>query len=104
MTVEESSDSKIVYAVMDIDIKDPAEFKRYAEGYKWTMEKYGGKALVRGGRFEMIEGDWAPERLVIQQWPSVERFKEWYNSEEYAPWKELRQKSAVANIILIEGT
>ena len=51
----------------------------------------------------MIEGDWAPERLVIQQWPSVERFKEWYNSEEYAPWKELRHKSAVANIILIEG-
>jgi|ERR1044072_5780332 uncharacterized protein (DUF1330 family) len=103
MAVEESSDSKIVYSIIDIDVKDPDEYKRYSEGYKESMEKYGGKVLVKGGQFEMIEGDRAPKRMVIQQWPSAERFKQWYNSEEYAPWKALRLKSAVANIILIEG-
>lgn len=57
----------------------------------------------RGGQFEVMEGDWNPRRIVIHQWPSLEAFHRWYNSEEYKHWKELRQRAAVARVVVVEG-
>lgn len=94
---------KPAYTIVDLDIKDPAAFEEYRNGHLPTIEKYGGKLLVRGGQFEVMEGDWNPRRIVIHQWPSLEAFHRWYNSEEYKHWKELRQRAAVARVVVVEG-
>ncbi|MBI2881974.1 MAG: DUF1330 domain-containing protein [Candidatus Tectomicrobia bacterium] len=93
------------YAILDIDVKDPALFEECVKGYSPTVEKYGGKFLVsaHGGKVERITGDWVPNRIVLVQWPSVEAYHRWRSSEEYRPWNQLRQKAAAPNVILVEG-
>lgn len=76
----------------------------YVEKYRIpTIEKYGGKFLVKGHRGEVLEGSWESNLMVVQEFPSVEQFKQWYHSEDYRPWKALRQSCADVNVILTEG-
>ena len=51
----------------------------------------------------MFEGDWEPQRLVILEFESIERFHEWYDSPEYAPLKQLRREAAVTELVVVEG-
>ena len=68
-----------------------------------TLTKYGGRFIVRGGKFEKLEGNWEPKRLVLLEFPSVEQAKQWYDSDEYRPLKAMRFKASNSNVILVEG-
>lgn len=98
-----SSDPVSAYIVADLDPKDPEKLKEYAEKVPKTIEKYGGRYLVRGGKFEIWEGDWKPTLLVVIEFPSWEAAEEWYNSEEYQPLKKMRMMSARTDGVLVEG-
>ncbi len=91
------------YLIVDIDIQDAAGFEEYRKVVPGTIEKYGGKYLVRGGRFETLEGDWHPKRLVVLEFPSSDQAKRWYDSEEYRGPKALRLRTSQAKLILVEG-
>lgn len=91
------------YSIVDVSVFDTATFRKYIQGHWQTVEKYGGKFLVAGGKFESIEGDWRPHRIVIHQWPSAEAFHRWHDSEDYRPWRELRHQAASADVTLVEG-
>ena len=92
------------FVIVDIDIQDVALYEEYRKRVPATIEKYGGKFLVRGGRFEQLEGSWRPTRLVLLEFPSMEQAERWYDSEEYREPKALRLKASKANLILMEGT
>jgi|SRR5690348_1391012 len=91
------------YFIVDLTIEDMPGLQHYIHAVPATIQKYGGRYLVRGADWEAVEGDWEPNRIVVLEFPSVERAKAWYASEEYKPLKEERHKSAKANIILVEG-
>jgi uncharacterized protein (DUF1330 family) len=91
------------YIIVDIDVHDPETYEEYKKLAPPSIAQYGGKYLTRGGITEVLEGDWIPKRLVILQFESMERAKEWVNCPEYAPGKRLRQLSARSNMILTEG-
>ncbi len=91
------------YVIVDIDVKDAKTYPEYVAKAPATIALYGGRYLARGGKTEKLEGDWTPGRLVILQFDSVERAKEWLNSPEYAPIKALRHKAAHSNMVVIEG-
>ncbi len=91
------------YVVVDIDVEDATTYTDYIARAPETVTAYGGKYLARAGRTERLEGDWIPKRLVILQFESLERAKEWLNSPEYAPVKALRHKAAQSNMVVIEG-
>ena len=91
------------YVIVDIEIHDAALYDDYRKRVPATIEKYGGKFLVRGGQFEQLEGSWQPTRLVLLEFPSMEQAKRWYDSEEYRGLKALRFKTARTNILLVEG-
>lgn len=91
------------YVLNDMEITDPALFEEYKKLSPATIAQYGGRFLARGGRSEALEGDWAPKRLVIIEFPSVEQAKAWADSPEYAPAKRLRQMASKSNLIVIEG-
>ncbi len=91
------------YVIFDIDVKDALTYKEYAGLAPATVEAYGGKYLARAGRTETLEGEWAPQRLVILQFESIERAQQWLDSPEYAPIKKLRHQAAVSNMVAIEG-
>ncbi len=91
------------YVIVDIDVKDPVTYKEYIGLAPATVEKYGGKYLARAGRTEKLEGEWVPKRLVILQFESLERAKQWLDSPEYRPIKRLRHQAATSNMVVIEG-
>ena len=92
-----------VYSIVNVQITDPARYAEYREKAPGTIARYGGKYLARGGEVEVLEGDWNPQRLVILEFESMERFNEWYNSPEYAPLKQLRCETSVTEFVVIEG-
>jgi uncharacterized protein (DUF1330 family) len=92
-----------VYAVVNIRITDPDRYAEYIEQAPPTIAHYGGKYLARGGKVKVLEGEWTPQRLVILEFESMERFNEWYNSPEYAPLKQVRGETTVSDFVVVEG-
>ena len=91
------------YVIVDVEILDAAQYDRYKELAPPAIAAYGGRYLARGGAVSVLEGDWAPKRAVILEFPSAERAREWWASAEYAPGKKLRQASTRTNMIVLEG-
>lgn len=91
------------YVINDMEITDPVAFDQYRQLSPATVAQYGGRFLVRGGAIEPQEGHWAPKRLVVLEFPSVEQARAWIDSPEYAPARRLRQLSATSNLIVVEG-
>ncbi len=91
------------YVIVDIDVLDPTTYEGYKKMAPPTIALYGGKYLARGGKTEVLEGNWSPKRLVILEFPDSERAKKWLNSPEYHDARELRRKSTNTNMVLIEG-
>ena len=91
------------YFIVDNEVTDPAGFEEYRKQVPGTLEKYGGKILVRGGQMQMLEGDWKPKRIVVTEFPSIEQARRWYDSEEYRPLKALRLRTARGSVVLVEG-
>jgi uncharacterized protein (DUF1330 family) len=95
---------KKAYNIVNIlRISDQEKFNEYVVGHIPTIEKFGGKFLVKGNFGEVLEGGWESNLIVVHEFPSIERFKQWYESEDYRPWKELRQSCSDVNVILTEG-
>jgi uncharacterized protein (DUF1330 family) len=91
------------YIIVDIDVHDPVVYEEYKKLAPSSIEQYGGKYIARGGKTEVLEGEWTPKRFVILQFESLERAREWLNSPEYAPARRMRHQSATSRMILTEG-
>lgn len=91
------------YVIVDIDVTDPGVFEEYKRLAPPTVSTYGGKYLARGGRCEVLEGNWFPKRLVILRFDTIEQAKLWLDSPEYQPIKSLRHMAAHSNMIVVEG-
>jgi uncharacterized protein (DUF1330 family) len=91
------------YVIAEVTVRDATTYERYKELAPPSIALYGGRYVARGGATETLEGSWRPTRLVILEFPSVERAREWWNSPEYAPAKALRQSCAETEILLVDG-
>jgi uncharacterized protein (DUF1330 family) len=91
------------YVIVDIEVKDLEGYESYKKLARSAVLAYGGKYLARGGRTETLEGDWKPNRLVILEFESVERAKQWLESEEYREARSLRHQYAISRMVVIEG-
>ena len=92
------------YVIGDIEVTEPAAFQEYRNRVGATIEQYGGKFVIRGGRVNPKEGDWKPRLLVMLEFPSLEQAERWYNSAEYKPLIAMREKAASTQLIIAEGT
>ena len=91
------------YVVVQVDVKDPVRYEDYRKMVPASLEKYSGRFLVRGGKTHTMEGDWAPKRFVLVEFPSTEQAKAWWGSPEYAAAKALRQATSDSQLIIAEG-
>lgn len=93
------------YCFFDIrEVIDPEKLEKYRDGVLATVERYGGRYLTVGGRFDVVEGEWRPVFPVLIEFPSLEQAHGWYDSEEYRELKALRLAATRGNAIFIEGT
>jgi uncharacterized protein (DUF1330 family) len=91
------------YVIVEIDVTDPAAYEEYKSACPATIEQFGGRYLARGGRAENLEGDWQPKRVVVLEFPSLDRAKAWWSSAEYRPVKAIRDRTARSRMIVVEG-
>jgi uncharacterized protein (DUF1330 family) len=91
------------YVIVNVTIRDRESYERYKQLAAEAVAAYGGRYLVRGGATETLEGTWRMARLVILEFPSVERARAWWASREYGPAKALRQACADTEMVLVEG-
>jgi uncharacterized protein (DUF1330 family) len=91
------------YVIVEVDIKDAQLFAEYGKGVPATIAQYGGKYLVRGGKSETKEGGWAPPRVVVLEFPSMDQARKWYDSAQYKPLLEMRLKAASSKMVFVEG-
>lgn len=91
------------YVVLDIQVTDPDKFARYRELAPPTIAAYGGRYIARGGATELMEGSRTPNRVVILEFPTVDKAKAWLESPEYREARALRQASATTNAFVTQG-
>ena len=91
------------YVIVELEVTEPVEYEEYKRVAGATVEKYGGKYIIRGGPCETLEGDWDPKRIVVLQFDDADSAKAWLHSPEYAEPRKVRHRTAKTRMILVEG-
>ncbi|WP_419863341.1 DUF1330 domain-containing protein [Candidatus Poriferisodalis sp.] len=91
------------YVVIDNEILDREAFAEFAAKVPDAMAAYGGRFVVRGGNPEAVEGDWAPDRLVIMEFDSRSAANAFAASAEFAALAELRGRALKSRLLVAEG-
>lgn len=91
------------YVIVEISIHDQQDYEEYKKLTPATIAAFDGRFVVRGGQTETLEGEWNPERIVVLEFPTVERAKEWWGSDVYSKAKLIRQRAAKTKMIVVPG-
>ncbi|MCC7119528.1 MAG: DUF1330 domain-containing protein [Anaerolineales bacterium] len=91
------------YVIFDIEVHNAEGYTAYKKLSAAAVAAYGGEFIVRGGKNETLEGDWAPKRLVILKFKDAETAKAWISSEEYHEARALRHQYAVSQAVVVDG-
>ena len=91
------------YVVARIEVTDGDRYQEYVKATPAILARYGGRFIARGGQITTLEGPLETRRVVLIEFPSAEQAQAWYHSQEYQDVKKLRQGTATASIITIDG-
>ncbi len=91
------------FVIVEIEVNDLEDYEDYKKLVPASVEAYGGRFIARGGATESLEGDWAPERIVVLEFPNLERARQWWASPEYSDAKAIRMRAARTRMIATEG-
>jgi len=91
------------YIIANVSVTNPQQYEEYKKWSSAAMQAHGAEVCVRGGKIEVLEGDWSPERLVILKFPSVEAAHRFNASPEYGRARAARQGAAVMRMLVVEG-
>ncbi len=92
------------YAVAELEVTDPAWVPDYVTNVTAMVERRGGRYLARTTRVEQIEGQRTPPPVVlIIEWESRAAADEFYESEEYRPYREARRAGARNEFLIVPG-
>ena len=91
------------YCIFDVrEIIDGDILEAYTRDVLATVQAHGGRYLSVGGNCRVLEGSWSPEFLVLIEFPDLEQARAWYDSDEYAGLKRLRQRGSRGDAVMIE--
>jgi uncharacterized protein (DUF1330 family) len=96
-------DPVAAYIIGNIEVTSPEPYASYVSHVGASVAQYGGRFIVRGGRAEKLEGPLEPRRVVVIEFPTVERAKAWWESEEYRELKSLRRSASTGSLFVVEG-
>ncbi len=84
------------YLIADVEVHDPEVYAEYRRQVLPLVEQHGGRFIVRGGRHQVLEGEWRPQRVVIIEFPDMAALEGWYRSPDYTRLIALRQARRAA--------
>jgi uncharacterized protein (DUF1330 family) len=91
------------YMIVDTDIRDTDRYEAYKRAVPALIARHGGDYLVRGGAFEVIEGDWQPTRLVLLRFPDRAAIHAFLDDPDYQPLRALRHAIADCSLVAVDG-
>jgi len=91
------------YFISEVEVRDAAGFEAYRTIAARAIAQYGGRYLVRGGAASVVEGGPLPKTIIVVEFPTMERLREWYASPEYAEALKARQTAIDRRLIFVEG-
>jgi uncharacterized protein (DUF1330 family) len=92
------------YVISEVEVLDHRLIETYRALAQATINRYGGRYVVRGGDVELIEGERNPaRRFVIVEFPTMERAREWYRSPEYAEALKVRATALTRTLVFVDG-
>jgi len=91
------------YVISEVEIVNPEAADRYRELAARSIEQHGGRYLVRGAEPDVVEGEATARRVVIVEFPTMQRAREWYASREYAQALEYREAALNRRLMFVNG-
>ncbi len=91
------------YVIADVEVTNPAQYEEYKKWSSAAMQAHGAEVCIRGGQVEVLEGDWAPTRVVLLKFPTFEQARAFYETPEYRKARDAREGAAVMRMIAVEG-
>ncbi len=88
-------------AIIETNVADPSWIDEYTKQVTPMLLKYGGRYLTRTNSIDLIEGAEKPHFSVVAEFPSKEIALEFYNSQEYAPYKKSRLTGSSSKFLLV---
>lgn len=93
-----------IYVILENEIHDHEAYDRYKAAVRPMVEAAGGAYLTRDGAITVLAGDWKPNRVVIFRWPDKATMEAFFASEDYQPWKALRESvTTTKTLLMVEG-
>lgn len=91
------------YLIVDMAIHDPQGYEGYKREVPAFVAKYGGVYLARGGTHEVLEGNWAPTRVLLFRFPDRQAIKNLLRDPEYQRLKAIRHATAFSDLVAVDG-
>ena len=91
------------FLIARVSVTDWDKYNQYMKVTPGIIAKYGGKFIVRGGQTVTLEGPTEKWRIVVVEFPDLEKAKEFYYSQDYTDAKTLREGAALAQFVAVEG-
>jgi uncharacterized protein (DUF1330 family) len=92
------------YVIADVrTVRDRDALIEYRRRNTDAVAHHGGRFLIRGGDSALLEGEWPTQRIVLIEFPDTAAARAWWESEEYAPLKQIRRDASDTNIVLVVG-
>ena len=91
------------YVISEVEIVDADSAAQYRELAAASIAKYGGRYLTRGAEARVVEGEPTSRRMVVVEFPSMERVREWYGSAEYALALKFRNTALRRRLMFVDG-
>lgn len=82
---------------------DPDGMAQYNAHVGAIIEAFGSVYHLRHKKTRVLEGRWKPEFITLIEFPSMSKLLEFYESEEYRPWLDVRMNAGEGNIVVIES-
>ena len=90
------------YWIARVQVNSQEGYAPYAAANPAIFKKFGGKFIVRSGKFECPEGE-SRSRNVVIEFPDYATALACYNSQEYQANIKVRQPHSIADLVIIEG-
>jgi uncharacterized protein (DUF1330 family) len=103
-----------VYMFIKTRVTNHEQYMKYVQAAQPLAAKYGRKFLVLSQPVEMLEGNasafglqdsqdrWPADYLLVSEWPSAEVARTFWNSQEYATVRTLREGAGEVHVLLAE--
>ncbi len=91
------------YIIARVEVTDASRYQEYTKLTPAAIARYGGAFIVRGGKTVTLEGEPETRRLVVIEFPSLDRAQAFYDSPEYRAARQVRAGAAISQFLAVEG-